>query len=435
MKLKINFILKAGITGETPVIAIINFGYKEFDVHSQKFVYKPLKYYTGIKVTPSEWDAAMKLPTEKSKKGDLLQIEKTINEVFQFMTQKGEVTNDKIKAELDTRIKGKTSEIVTRVRIVDFIQTEIITATTLAKKTRDRYTTLANKIKKFEDLIGKPLYSNEFSEQIYALFMAEARKTLNKQNSIWSVFRDLRATIRRIAKKYDLILFVPTQEISTNDKVRSKVEDKVYLNIEHIQQIIAFKPENDRMKNTKLVLLTLIFTGCRYSDVYKVKSEYSYSKDGLAFNYTRFVTQKTDAEVIIPILKPLQEALDANGGVLNYKCSESVFNVNVKELIRLCGIKEEITLSYTDAKGKTQFETKPFHQFVSSHTGRRSFITNLINHVPVTILTKITSHQLKDNSIIFGYNKISLLENAALFVKELMRIQNTDKEYFKFRMV
>jgi hypothetical protein len=435
MKLKINFILKAGITGETPIIAIINFGYKEFDVHSQKFVYKPLKYYTGIKVAPTEWDTVMKLPKEKSKKGDLLQIEKTINEVFQFMTQKGEVTNDKIKAELDTRIKGKTSEIVTRVRIVDFINTEILTTTTLAKKTRDRYSTLANKIEKFEGLLGKPLYSNDFNEQIYVLFMAEARKTLNKQNSIWSVFRDLRATIRRIVKKYDLVLFVPTQEISANDKVRSRVEDKVYLNIENIQQIIDFKPENDRMKNTKLVLLTLIFTGCRYSDVYKVKSEYNYTKDGISFNYTRFVTKKTDAEVIIPILKPLQDALDANGGVLNYKCSESVFNENVKELIRLCGLKENVTLSYTDAHGKKRFETKPFYQFVSSHTGRRSFITNLINHIPVTILTKITSHELKDNSIIFGYNKISLLENAALFVKELMRIQKTDKEYFKFRMV
>ena len=435
MKLKINFILKAGIKGETPIIAIINFGYKEFDVHSEKFVYKPLKYYTGIKVTPNEWDSDMKLPKEKSKKGDLLLIEKTINEVFQFLTQKGEITNDGIKAELDARIKGKSTEIITRVRIVDFIRTEIAMTTTLAKKSKERYSTLANKIEKFEGLLGKPLYSNDFNEQIYVLFMAEARKTLNKQNSIWSVFRDLRATIRRIAKKYDLVLFVPTQEISTNDKVRAKVEDKVYLNIEHIQQIIAFKPENDRMKNTKLVLLTLVFTGCRYSDVYKVKSEYYYSKDGIAFNYTRFVTKKTDTEVIIPILKPLQDILDDNGGVLNYKCTESVFNANVKELICLCGLKEEITLSYTDAHGKKQFETKPFYQFVSSHTGRRSFITNLINHIPVTILTKITSHELKDNSIIFGYNKISLLENAALFVKELGRIQNTDKNYFKFRMV
>jgi len=51
MKLKINFILKPGIEGETPVLAILNFGYKEFDVTKQTFIYKPLRFYTGIKVT------------------------------------------------------------------------------------------------------------------------------------------------------------------------------------------------------------------------------------------------------------------------------------------------------------------------------------------------------------------------------------------------
>ena len=435
MKLKINFVLKAGIKGETPVIAIVNYGYKEYDVLSSKYVYKPLKYYTGIKVTPQEWDSVTKLPKTKSKQGDLINIEKTITEVFNYLKQSGEVTNDLIKSELDVRLKGRSSEIVSKVRIIDFIHSEIVPTPTLAKKTRERYITLANKLKAFEEVLGKPLYSNEFNEQVYSLFMEEARKTLKKQNSIWSVFKDLRATIRRIAKVYKLEVFVPTQEISTNDKVRSRVEDKVYFNMDHIKQIMEFEPETDQMKNTKLILLTLLFTGCRYSDVFKVKPEYTFEKDGLKFNYTRFVTKKTDAEVIIPILKPLQEALDANGGVLNYQCAESVFNSNVKKLIQQCGLEEEITLTYTDVYGKKRFETKPFYQFVSSHIGRRSFITNLINHIPITILTKITTHELKDNSIIFGYNKISLLENAALFIKELKRIQESDKEHFKFKMI
>mgnify|MGYP006966086113 CR=1 FL=1 len=50
MKLKINFMLKTGIEGEIPVLAIMNFGYKEFDVMKQTYSYKPLRYYTGVKV-------------------------------------------------------------------------------------------------------------------------------------------------------------------------------------------------------------------------------------------------------------------------------------------------------------------------------------------------------------------------------------------------
>lgn len=94
-----------------------------------------------------------------------------------------------------------------------------------------------------------------------------------------------------------------------------------------------------------------------------------------------------------------------------------------------------MTLSYTNSWGKKMLETNPFNTLVSSHTGRRSFITNLINYVPVTILTKITSHQLKETSIIFGYNKISLLENAVLFVKELARLQESNPDHFKIQLI
>jgi hypothetical protein len=163
--------------------------------------------------------------------------------------------------------------------------------------------------------------------------------------------------------------------------------------------------------------------------------EHEYSKDGITFRYARFITQKKDTEVIIPILKPLSDALVENGGAIPYRYTEVGFNKNVKELIRLCKIEDEITLSYTDSRGKRQFESKPFNKFVSSHTGRRSFITNLINFIPVTILTKITAHKLNDNSIIFGYNKISLLDNAVLFIRELKRVQKDQKDHFKFELI
>ncbi|TSJ45635.1 hypothetical protein [Fluviicola chungangensis] len=76
MKLKINFILKTGVQGEIPVLAVMNFGYKEFDALKQTYVYKPLRYYTGVKVKKSDWNEVEKLPTEKSKRAILLQINK-----------------------------------------------------------------------------------------------------------------------------------------------------------------------------------------------------------------------------------------------------------------------------------------------------------------------------------------------------------------------
>ena len=107
-------------------------------------------------------------------------------------------------------------------------------------------------------------------------------------------------------------------------------------------------------------------------------------------------------------------------------------------------MNDEITLSYTNAHGKKEFVTQKLFDFVSSHIGRRSFITNLINFVPITVLSKITGHansipipefDLSDTSVIFKYNKISLIDNAARFVKELKQQVKSNRDYFPFELV
>lgn len=436
MKLKINFVLKTGMEGEIPIIALINFGYKEFDALKLKYVYKPLKYYTGIKVTRQDWNDELKLPFQKSKQNELLAVQKTIEDVFQYLQMKNALSNEAIRNELDMQLKGKSDEVVTKVRLIDFIEQEFVNRESYSLKTKQRFESFVKRLKDFEKDIRKPLYSNDMNEQLYAQYMEKRRIDLKKQNSLWLSFADFKTVMRRIAKTYNVDVFIPTVEIAPNDRIRFlKFEEKVYLNFEQINKIIKHEPATERMRDTKLIFLTLLFTGCRYSDVFKVKPEFSYSKDGVSFDYARFITKKCDVEVVIPILKPLKDAWEQNGGPIAHRYTEVAFNLNVKELIRQCKMEEKITLSFTNSRGKKEFETKPFNKLVSSHTGRRSFITNLINYVPVTILTKITSHQLKETSIIFGYNKTSLLENAVLFVKELARLQESNPDHFKIRLI
>lgn len=436
MKLKINFALKTGVTGEIPVLAILNYGYKEFDVTKQKIVYKPLKYYTGVKVTKSDWNSEQKLPIQKSKQIELLNIEKQINDVFLALDINGEITPTNLKNTLDAKIKGMEIESIKRIRIIDFIQTEILDKTELNKGTRENYNTLRKQLIKLEKEMGKAVYTNEFDEQYYHMFIEQVREQNNRLHSVRNAYKSLRATLRKIALKYKVKVFDLTLELPQNKKVNEiRKVDKVYLNYEQIQKLIDYEPENERYRNTKMIFLTLFFTGTRYSDVFKVQPQYHYSKNGIEFSYARFVTQKNNKEVIIPILKPLADAIKANGGKTAYKVHETMFNKDIKEIIALCGIVDEHTLSFTNSYGEIKFETKKFFQFVSSHTGRRSFVTNLINQIPVTILTKITSHELRDNSIIFSYNKISLLDNAVLFIRELMRLQETDKEHFVLKLV
>lgn len=433
MKLKVNLTLKSGSGAEAPVIAIINFGYKEFDVLKQTYIYKPLRYYTGVKVDPKNWDAQTKLPKDRNQQLELIRIVKQINDTFTYLNVKQKVSNDLLKAELDEHIKGKES-VAKRVRIVDFIDTEIMKLTTLTEGSKALYRNVAKKLSDFETKIGKPIYSNEFDERMYQQFIEEMRGIVNTNNALWSIYKTLKATLKRIAKTYKIEVFNPSMELNAVDKISKVTEDKTYLNFEQIKCIMDHEPSTEKLRNVKLMLLTLLFTGCRISDIGKIKPEHTYTKNGISFTYARYISQKTETEIISPILKPLMDAIEQNGGKMAYPISPEKFNKYVKELLEECGMDEEITLSYTDSRGRKKFSTRRLCDLVSSHIGRRSFITNLINYIPITILSKITGHEFADNSIIFSYNKISLLDNAAQFVKDLRRAVDENQDHFLFEL-
>lgn len=447
MKLKINFTLKTGVQGEIPVLAILNFGYKEFDVAKQIYVYKPLRYYTGIKVTKENWDALQKLPKDKRERSNLIQLEKQIIDIFNYLKAHETITNERLKSELDLKLKGKDEKrIVTRVRLVDFITNDIAKDPHYKAGTVNAYVSFGNRLEEFEKLLGKPLYSHEVNEDIYNRFldMMRGRERSTRLNGLWNAYKMFKAILNRISRKYKVEVFNPTRSLGPSNKLRSVNEEKIYFEFSQIQQIIKYKPETKELENAKLILLTLLFTGCRYSDVFKIKPEFSYSKNGISFNYARYFTEKTDTEIVVPILKPLQQAIDRNGGKTAYPIPLQKFNDLIRIIAEECEFIEDITLSYTDVNGKKQFTTQKQFKFVTSHIGRRSFVTNLINFIPIPVLGKITGHttganmpdfDMTESSIIFKYNKISLLDNAARFVKELKRQIRDNRDYFPFDLV
>jgi len=124
-------------------------------------------------------------------------------------------------------------------------------------------------------------------------------------------------------------------------------------------------------------LLTLLFTGCRYSDVFKIKPRHYYSDEDTDFYYARYVSEKTNGDIIAPILKTLSDFHAENEGQRPYPITGVKFNSYVIELIELIDIDDEVTLSFTNALGKKEYETKELFKFVSFHIGRRSLITNI----------------------------------------------------------
>jgi integrase len=435
-KLKSSFVLKQYSKEEKQVILYLNFGYKEYDAVQQKHSYKPLRYYTGVKVKPQEWDVDNKRPFNKSKLRELLSIEKTADDIYNYLVQVGkEITPDSLKQELDVKLKGASSENEV-IRIIDFIRETILKGNSgRSKLTLREYNKLANKLEAFEEKRMIRITANNFKEELYLDFMEEIKSQMNKQNSVWAIAKTVKAVLNEISRKHKVSVFNPTTDLARADRTQKSTEDKVYLSFSQIKVILDYKPQNDRLKNTQLILVTLLFTGCRYSDVFKIIPEFEYDDGTINFRYARYIDQKTGKDIIVPILNPLEESYDLNGGNTPYLISSAKFNQYVKELVMLSGLNEDVTLSFSNSFGKKEFETKPLYEFVSSHIGRRSFITNLINYIPVTILTKITGHSLTNKNVIFSYNKISLIDNAVMFVEELGRIKDDKRNDFPMELV
>ena len=436
-KLKTTFVLKKYKGSEKLIELHLSFGYKEFDAIRKKYNYKPLRYYTGVRVKTSEWDAVNKIPFNEKKLNELKELEQTATDIYNYLIKSGKsITPDLLKLELDRAVNGKVTEDKTIIGIRDFIEKVIL----IEKKGRTagtlkNFKKISNKLKDFEELKGITITVENLDEQLYLELLDYVKNRVNRINTVWTFTKSLKATLSEISRKYKVKTFDITTEVAATDKVNQVSEEKLYMSFEDIQKVLDYKPENERLQNIKLILITLLFTGCRFSDVFKIVPEFEYKKDGLKFRYARFIDKKTGKDIIIPFLKPLEDAIKENGGKLPYKISDVKFNVYVKELVELAELDEDITLAFTNSHGKKEYEVKKFFQFVTSHIGRRSFITNLINYVPVTILSKITGHALTNKNVIFSYNKISLLDNAALFVQELKRVTKSNPKDFPIRLV
>ncbi|GAB5418455.1 MAG: hypothetical protein Crog4KO_33310 [Crocinitomicaceae bacterium] len=432
-KLRTSFVLKKYKGEVKQVMMYLNFGYKEYDSLKDKYSYKPLRYYTGIQIKTKEWDSELKQVRNRKVQSELDFIESSAVDIFNYLSGRDvEITPELLRDELDSKLKGTKTEIRNVIRIVDFIKTEIVeNNTSRSKRTLDSYKDLARKLETFEKKYNLTVTIQNLDESIYLKFMQEMRERFNKLNSVWSVYKTFRAVLNEISRKYKIEVFNPTKELSMLDKPRLKSEEKIYLNPDQIKTLLDYEPKTERLQNVKLAFLTLLFTGCRFSDINKIKPEFEYNKNGVRFQYARFFDQKTQTDIIAPILKPLKDAHNKYGTL--QKISKESFNTGVKDLLKLAKLNEEVKLSYTDSNGNKNFENRKFYECVSSHTGRRSFVTNLINFIPVTILSKITGHSLTSNSVIFGYNKISLLDNAVLFVKELERVTQSNSKDFPFK--
>jgi site-specific recombinase XerD len=265
------------------------------------------------------------------------------------------------------------------------------------------YRTCLNHLKGFNTSKYKTKLEFEYIDQEF--YNAFFSYTANKGISNASFGKNIRVikTFMNYAKKKKWHNQEGYSEYLKDIKTESQ---SVYIDDSELELLENFEPESEVLKTVKDCFLIQLYTGIRYSDLVHLNSKNIDMNNKKVFLYSL----KTDTPIIIPIHSRLEKIFLKYSNSPLRVLSNSKYNDYLKELCKIAGIDKEVQ-TVKKIGGKRHFKTHKKYELISSHTGRRSFITLSLKKglLPEHIM-KITGH--KKRSTFQKYVKITQDESV-----------------------
>ena len=148
---------------------------------------------------------------------------------------------------------------------------------------------------------------------------------------------------------------------------------------------LSDRPSLERVRD---LFCLLCYTGQRFEDLI------NFDPKDIKNNAWDFISVKVKKRVIVPFegyIAPAKDILERIGYSVP-KISNQKFNEYIKTVGKLAGMDEIIKITRYSGKQKLVIEKRK-SDFLSSHVGRRSMVTNLLSrNVPITLVQKLTAH-------------------------------------------
>jgi hypothetical protein len=169
-----------------------------------------------------------------------------------------------------------------------------------------------------------------------------------------------------------------------------------YLNESEIIRIKNHSFENDYLDNARDWLIISCETGQRVGDFMRFEKSMisqSRTRNGHIARYIEFEQEKTLKKMSVLIMPLVEEILNKRNGEFPRKISSQKYNVYIKKICELVGLKDIVLGSIKNkiTKRNVIAKYKKF-ELVASHIGRRSFATNYSTKYPISYLMKQTGH-------------------------------------------
>jgi len=207
---------------------------------------------------------------------------------------------------------------------------------------------------------------------------------------------------------------------SSNFSAPTEQTDSIYLPESELRELAELDLSNelsyDRVRD---LFLVGCYTGLRYSDLSTL------TPDQINKGMITLTQIKTGKPVVIPVHSMVGRILFKYGGSLPKALSNQKMNDALKLIAGKCeSLKRLHSISYTKG-GKKVTETLQRSEFVTCHTSRRSFASNLfLQGIPTITIMAITGH--KTESAFMKYIRIPQDEQAQILAGKYVEMESAE---------
>ena len=206
--------------------------------------------------------------------------------------------------------------------------------------------------------------------------------------------------------------------------------DNIYLTEEEIERLyqIDFTDEKVRkqidtksnIEQTRDLFIVACWTGLRFSDWHDL------SQATITDNIISLITHKTMKRVEIPMHQMVKKILEKYNGKLPKSVDKTRTNAQIQKCGELANIDSKVILHRVKG-GEVVTITEPKYKFITNHTARRSFCTNMyLRGIPTKVIMDISGHTTETS--FFKYIKITPKQSAKRLEEEFNRLKINRRE-------
>jgi integrase len=357
---------------------------------------------TGLFINSKDWSADTKLPKQtkainKNITTDLIKLKVFVMEKLNQSAIKNDTINKQWLEHYMDVFFNRIDENKTQTKVTYWIE-YIIKNAPLMENSKGGYGLSKNRLKSYNGLLNrfveyqknktiniKDLDNNGFNHFKKWLFEIE----VYSPSSAIKFLTDLQKVVRvaseftTIAENFHSVKF---KKVSTYDEDMNVIT----LSLNELDRIKDLTLTNEALINARKWLVLACYTGQRGNvllDRIKKENFHFYGKDQII----KIKQKKVNQGITIPVLPPVKEIYEQG---LPYKISTQKLNKHIKTICSQAEINELVMGKKINKEtNRNEKKLRPKYNYISSHTGRRTFATLHYNKIPTPIIMRVTGHK------------------------------------------